>query len=55
MSLLRQLALVLPAAWLICLWNVDLVWLAFPLVEGVTCLLALALYRRMYRNKIMNI
>lgn len=54
-SLLRQLALVLPAAWLICLWNVDLVWLAFPLVEGVTCLLALALYRRMYRNKIMNI
>lgn len=54
-SLLRQLILILPAAWLLCLWNVDRVWLAFLIAEGITCVLALLFYRRVYRNKILTI
>lgn len=54
-SLLRQLLLILPAAWLLCLWDVDRVWLAFLIAEGITCVLALLFYRQVYQKKIMAI
>lgn len=54
-SLFRQLVLILPMAWLLCLWNVDRVWLAFLVAEGITCILSLLFYRHVYRTKIMTI
>jgi Na+-driven multidrug efflux pump len=52
LSLLRQLVLILPLAALICQWNPELVWLAFPLTEGVAALVAAGLFRKVKREVI---
>lgn len=51
-SLLRQLILILPTAWLLGQAAPDLVWWAFLFAEGVCAVVALILYRRLYRNKL---
>lgn len=51
-SLLRQLLVILPAAWLLGLWSPALMWLCFPAAEAVSCLLSLIFYRRVYREKL---
>lgn len=52
-SLLRQLVLVLPAAWLLGLWRPELIWLALPIAEGGAAFMALLLYRQAYQVKIL--
>ena len=51
-SLLRQVVILLPAALLLALWRPALLWLAFPIAEGVSFLAALVLYRRVVDKKI---
>lgn len=52
-SLLRQVALLLPAALLFgALGGGGVVWLAFPAAELVSWLTALVLYRRVYEKKV---
>lgn len=47
-SLLRLLVIVLPAAWLLSLLPnaLDVMWLAFPLAEGIACIAAVGLMCR---------
>lgn len=49
-SLLRQLIIVLPAAFLLCLINHNLVWWSFLLAEGSAALLSLVYYRRVQKE-----
>lgn len=51
-SLLRQVALLLPMALLLGLLSPNLIWLAFTLAEVLSCLLAVLCYRKVYREKI---
>ncbi len=51
-SLLRQLVIVLPVCLLLAFTAPELVWWCVPLAEGVSCLVALAFYRKIYREKI---
>ncbi len=50
LSLLRQLVLILPLAGLLCLWNPELVWLTFPITEGVAAVVAALLFRKVKRE-----
>lgn len=53
-SLGRQLVVLLPAAYLLSLTgNVNMVWWAFVIAEGMSLLLTLTLYRRLY-NKLIK-
>lgn len=51
-SLLRQVVLILPAAYLLGLVQARLTWLSFPLAEVLTCLAALILFRRIQRKRL---
>ena len=52
-SLLRQLILLLPAAYLLGLsGDINMVWWSFPISEGISLILALAFFVRIYRRKI---
>ena len=54
LSLMRQLVVIVPAAWALSLvfGEVTAVWWAFPLAEATTIVLALLLFRRIYRDRI---
>lgn len=56
MSVIRQLVLILPAAWLLATFiGRDAVWYSFILAEGVSFILALLFYKKVYNTKIKNI
>ena len=52
-SLLRQVVVLLPAAYFLGMVQGSLVWLAFLAAEVISCVAALLLYRRTYRQKIV--
>lgn len=52
LSLLRQVVLVLPLAFLLGLASPALMWLCFPSAELLTCLLAFSAYRHICREKL---
>ncbi|MDR1794943.1 MAG: MATE family efflux transporter [Erysipelotrichaceae bacterium] len=55
-SLTRQIVVLLPVAWLFSMsGDVQKVWWAFPIAEGVAVLLSLLFYRRLYRLRINEI
>ena len=50
-SLIRQIIILLPAAYLLSLTgNVDNVWIAFPIAEALGFILSVIMYRRCMRN-----
>lgn len=51
-ALLRQLVIVLPLGLLFAFTAPELVWWCLPIAEGVSCLVALCLYRKVYRERI---
>lgn len=52
-SLLRQMILLLPAAWLLSLTGeVTNVWFAFPIAEAVACVISILLFLDMYKKHI---
>lgn len=52
-SVIRQLASLLPIAWLLSLsGQLDLVWLAFPLAEIISCVVCALFLRRVIRTQI---
>ena len=51
-SLLRQLAVILPAAWLFSLIGLDYVWLAFPLAVIIALILAIIMMIGVFRKTI---
>jgi putative MATE family efflux protein len=52
-SLLRQLILILPLAWVLALFGgVDTVWLSFPLAEIISTIASLLLLRYLYKKEI---
>lgn len=54
-SVLRQLAVILPSAWLFSKIGLRYVWFAFPLAEAVALLVSLLLFSRFYRNHIRTL
>jgi Na+-driven multidrug efflux pump len=53
-SLMRQLVVLLPVAWLFSLTgNVDLVWLAFPIAELISVTVACLFLRHIYKKEIL--
>ena len=55
LSLLRQVVLILPAAWFLGRLGPGLMWLSFPLAEGLSCLAALFLFRRICRKQLSEL
>ncbi|MGI5966586.1 MAG: MATE family efflux transporter [Anaerotruncus rubiinfantis] len=56
MSVTRQLVVILPVAWLMAKWiGLDGVWIAFPVAEIASLLMALAMYRSLYNNRIRDL
>ena len=56
LSLTRQLAVLLPVAWVMARFvSLDAVWLAFPIAEMVSLCLALVMYRRIYHRQISTL
>ncbi len=52
-SIIRQLAALLPIAWLFSrTGNLDLVWLAFPLSEIISCVVVILFLRKVIREQI---
>jgi Na+-driven multidrug efflux pump len=52
-SIMRQLVVLLPAAWLLSLTgSINAVWWAFPIAEGATLILSSFFIRRIYNRKI---
>jgi len=55
-SLVRQLVVLLPAAWLLSLGGqLELVWWAFPLAETASLVLCIVFHRYIYRREILPI
>ena len=54
-SLLRQVVLILPAAYLLGLVQSRLIWASFPLAEVLACLAALVLFRRIQRKRLSEL
>ena len=54
-SLLRQLGIILPAAYWLSLVDSTLVWWAFPIAEGVALMVAVILFITLYRKSIMHL
>ena len=54
-SLLRQVVLILPAAYLLGLVQPQLMWLSFPLAEVLSCLTALFLFRHSWRKRLSDL
>ncbi len=54
-SLLRQLGIILPAAYILSQIESSLVWWAFPIAEGVALIVALVLFFDLYRRYIKNL
>ena len=54
-SLLRQILLILPAAWLLGRFSPAVMWLCFPIAEILSCAVALVFYRQVYRGKLSRL
>lgn len=54
-SLLRQLIILLPAAFIFSKINLDLVWYAFPIAESVSLIASIVLFLLMYKKQIKNL
>lgn len=54
-ALLRQLVIILPAAWLLARISPPLVWWAFPISDAIAAVLSAALYRRLYRTRLRDL
>ena len=54
-SFLRQVVLILPAAYLLGLVQPQLMWLSFPLAEVLSCLTALFLFRHSWRKRLSDL
>ena len=55
LSLLRQVVLILPVAWLLGRFSAGLMWLSFPFAELLSCLAALLLFRRISRKQLSSL
>ncbi len=60
LSFIRQLVVLVPSAYLLARWgrqvgNDDLVWLSYPIAEFVSIVVALLLFRSLYRNVIAQL
>ena len=52
-SIIRQIVVLLPVAYLLSLTkNLDLVWLSFLIAELVALIIAIFLFKKVYRDKI---
>ncbi len=57
-SLLRQLVLILPLAWLFSLFarngqtSISLIWWAFPITEFISCLVGFVFLKKILKNKV---
>ena len=54
-SLLRQLGVILPAAYMLSQISSGLVWWAFPIAEGVALIVALLFYINLYKKNIRDL
>lgn len=54
-SLLRQIVLILPAAYLLGLLQPALMWGSFPLAEVLSCLVSLLFFRRIARQRLSSL
>ena len=54
-SILRQLVILLPAAFLLSLIGLEAVWFSFPIAEVASLLASLVLYRRLYHTYIKTL
>lgn len=55
-SLTRQLVLLVPIAFLLSsFWGLNAIWWSFPIAEGLTFVVTLVLFRRLYRLKLANL
>ncbi len=56
-SLMRQLIILLPAAWVLALatHNVTAVWWAFPIAETVSLITSIIFYLRLYRQELKDL
>ncbi len=52
-SVTRQLIVIIPVAWVICLFNPSQAWWAFPIADVSAATLSLLLYRKTYRDKLL--
>lgn len=56
MSVCRQLLVILPVAWVLGnLWGLNAVWFSFLIAEIVSLILAIFMYRRVYRMEIRDL
>lgn len=56
MSVCRQLLVILPVAWVLGnLWGLNAVWFSFLIAEVVSLILAIFMYRRVYRMEIRDL
>lgn len=51
-SVLRQLLVLVPAAWLLAKVSLDAVWFAFPLAEAFSLVVTIFLFMRLYKKEI---
>lgn len=54
-SLVRQLVVLLPVAYLLSKLSLHAIWFAFPIAEGVSLLMCLFFFYRIYHSKIKNL
>lgn len=54
-SVLRQLVLILPSAYLFARIGVEYVWYSFPLAEGVSFIVSVLLFWQVYRKYVKNL
>jgi Na+-driven multidrug efflux pump len=54
-SVLRQLAALVPAAWLLSKISLGAVWLAFPIAEGISLVVTIVLFVRLYNKDIRHL
>lgn len=54
-SLLRQIVVLLPAAYLLSKIGLDAVWYAFPIAEGASLIASIVLYRFVYKSRIRDL
>lgn len=54
-SLLRQLAVLVPAAWLLAKIGLEAVWFAFPIAEVASLLVTIVFFTRLYNKEIRHL
>ena len=54
-SLMRQLAVLVPAAWLLAKISLDAVWFSFPIAEVASLLVTIAFFVRLYNTDIRHL